>query len=313
MLTIVMYHYVRELRESRYPQIKGISIKHFDGQLDHICNHYQVCRLSDVAASIRGDCELPRNACVLTFDDGFIDHYETVLPRLVERQLTGAFFPVGRTVEEGIVLDVHKIQFMLACLTDYEALLSEIVDLTNAVLRESPIPLDVAIRSDLGSERRFDRGYIAEIKNLLQWKLPRKIRSEITSRLFAKYVTTDEKSFASELYMELGQIREMLSCGMEIGGHGYDHEWLGKLTREEQSFEIDQTRRFLGVVFNRPAVDWVMCYPYGSYNADTLDLLSDHGVTVGLTTKPSVSDCRSALELERLDTNDLPVSGKTPA
>ena len=34
--TIVMYHYVRELRRSRYPGIKGLSTEKFRGQLDYL-------------------------------------------------------------------------------------------------------------------------------------------------------------------------------------------------------------------------------------------------------------------------------------
>jgi hypothetical protein len=33
-LYIVMYHYVRDLKNSRYPQIKGLDINCFEEQLD---------------------------------------------------------------------------------------------------------------------------------------------------------------------------------------------------------------------------------------------------------------------------------------
>jgi len=33
-LTIVMYHYVRELKHSRYPEIKGLAIDDFKEQIE---------------------------------------------------------------------------------------------------------------------------------------------------------------------------------------------------------------------------------------------------------------------------------------
>ena len=35
-VTIVMYHYVRDLERTRYPEIKGLDAKKFRGQLMHI-------------------------------------------------------------------------------------------------------------------------------------------------------------------------------------------------------------------------------------------------------------------------------------
>ena len=82
-LTIVMYHYVRDLARSRYPGLKALTVDAFDGQLDYITRHYRVCSVRDVVAATRGEHRLPPNACLLTFDDGFLDHFTTVLPRLV--------------------------------------------------------------------------------------------------------------------------------------------------------------------------------------------------------------------------------------
>jgi hypothetical protein len=52
-----------------------------------------------------------------------------------------------------------------------------------------------------------------------------------------------------------------------------------------------------------------MCYPFGSYDATTLDLLRQRGCALGLTTRVDLaSDLARPLELPRLDTNDLPTS-----
>ena len=58
-LTIVMYHYVRDLAHSRYPRIKGLSIEAFEGQLDYLTTHYTVCSMRQVLEAARGRGALP--------------------------------------------------------------------------------------------------------------------------------------------------------------------------------------------------------------------------------------------------------------
>ena len=121
-VTIVMYHYVRPRDRGRYPGLKVRSVDEFEGQLDYIVRHYRVCAMSEVVAAVRGRDALPANACLLTFDDGFIDHYATVFPRLVERGLPASFYPPVAAIESRRVLDTHKIQIILAVTTDHRAL-----------------------------------------------------------------------------------------------------------------------------------------------------------------------------------------------
>jgi hypothetical protein len=54
--------------------------------------------------------------------------------------------------------------------------------------------------------------------------------------------------------------------------------------------------------------NWVMCYPYGSYNEETLDYLKKTGCSLGLTTAVAVAKLPADenLEIPRIDTNDLP-------
>jgi hypothetical protein len=125
-LTIVMYHYVRPLERSRYPNIKGRRLSEFRRQLDYLVDRYRLLRVEDVVAAVRGEHALPPDAALLTFDDGFADHYDYVFPLLDERGLQGAFFPPAHSVLDRELLDVHKIQFILASSPDVAALRREV-------------------------------------------------------------------------------------------------------------------------------------------------------------------------------------------
>lgn len=52
-LTIVMYHYVRELDKSRYPSIKGLNVKDFIRQLNFLEDRYTFVRMEDCLEKIQ--------------------------------------------------------------------------------------------------------------------------------------------------------------------------------------------------------------------------------------------------------------------
>ena len=112
-LTIIMYHYVRNLKNSDYPKINGIDIKFFNRQLDYIQSKFNVIGYEDIKNSLLDDKKLPNNACWLTFDDGMSDHFKNVFPILRLRKIS-AGFPPAKAIEKREMMDVHKIHILMA-------------------------------------------------------------------------------------------------------------------------------------------------------------------------------------------------------
>jgi len=122
----------------------------------------------------------------------------------------------------------------------------------------------------------------------------------------------DEAVFARELYMDVAELRALAGSGMDVGGHGVEHHWLDELGAEEQRIEIAGMRAFLAGIHGHVPTDWVMCYPYGAYDATTLRLVAEAGAALGVTADAEKGLARTLdapLRLPRLDTNDLPVRG----
>lgn len=313
MLTIVMYHYVRDLARTRFPEIRGLSTERFEGQLSYLTKHYTMCRPDEVLAAVRGETALPPNACLLTFDDGLSDHYTTVFPRLAERGIAAVFCPAARPLREGRVLDVHMIHFVLASVRDHGGLVDEVLRLVETLRRTVALPDREALYRMAAGPSRFDPPEVAFVKRLLQRVLPAPVRAEICWALFQRHVTADVAGFARELYMDVPQLQCLVRHGMAVAGHGYAHDWLETLGPAEQLDEIRQTMSLLEAVAGRPPANWIMCYPYGSYSQLTLEQLRQADCAVGLTTKVGlVADLDTPLELCRLDTNDLPCAGDAP-
>ena len=56
-----------------------------------------------------------RPTALLTFDDGFVDHYEHVFPALRSRGLGGIFFVAARrSATNPTLLNVHKTHFLFS-------------------------------------------------------------------------------------------------------------------------------------------------------------------------------------------------------
>ncbi|MEZ4386125.1 MAG: polysaccharide deacetylase family protein [Candidatus Krumholzibacteriia bacterium] len=306
-LTVVMYHYVRDLERSRYPRIKGLGLEQFRGQLRYLAGRHTFVRVQDVIAACREGADLPANAVLLTFDDGYSDHYRYVLPILDELGVQGCFFPPTRVLEDRTVLDVNKIHFTLASGADPAELarhcLQRVADLQAEFQLEPPAAYVARHRH----ASRLDDADTMLVKRLLQVGLPEAARARITDEMFRRHVTADEAAFAEELYLTADQVWTMRRAGMEFGNHGVGHRWFDSLDaaaqREEMAGGVAMLRGF-----GYRDGEYVIAYPYGGHNAETVAIARDLGHALGFTTevRPAALGQDDPLLLPRLDTVDLP-------
>lgn len=305
-LTIVMYHYTRDLVHSRYPNIKGLDIELFRQQIAFFKEHFSVVTMEEVLDCVERQHTLPDNAVLLTFDDGYIDNYTYALPILEENHIQGSFFIPGKTFAEHKLLDVNKIHYTLAAVninTLYSDLLGRMDHYRG---QEFDFPSNRELVEEYAMPNRYDSGETIFVKRMLQTALPERLRNLLSSELFEKYVGVSEEQLAYELYMTEEQIRLMKQHGMFIGVHGYDHYWLGNLPTRQMMADISKALDVMDEFIDRRR--WVMNYPYGNYNDDVLKYIAQEGAALGLTTQVAVADLdrHARLELPRFDCNDFP-------
>lgn len=317
-LTVVMYHYVRDLQNSRFPEIKGCDVHFFKEQVLYIKKHYNPVTVEQVIDAKESGAPLPDHAILLTFDDAYADHFTYAFPILEHEHIQGVFFPPVKAVTEHTVLDVNKVHFILASTPTEKIpqLLSELQRMVEQNRGEYNLESFDSYFEKLAVANRFDTKEIVFVKRLLQVALPEALRRKMAHELFEKSVGMDESMFSRELYMTIDQIKCMVDCGMHVGSHGYDHYWLGSLSKEKQEFEIAKSIDFINMV-GGDVNNWTIGYPYGDYNEDTIALLKQHGCRMGFTTRVAVADLdedgEDALyKLPRLDVNDLPKDSSAP-
>lgn len=303
-----MYHYVRDLKHSKYSGIKGLDVELFKEQIGYLLKYYKVIRMEELIEAVKKQLKLPNNSLLLTFDDAYIDHFEAVFPVLDKLGIQGSFFPSAKAIQEHQVLAVNKIHFILALVEDKKRIISEIYSFMDKFREEYSLESNTYYDNKLKFEEcRFDTKEVVFIKRMLQRELPEKLRDIIINFLFNEYVSKDEDLFSRELYMNIDQLKCMRRKGMYIGSHGYDHCWLSILSREQQFKEIRLSIEFLKEI-GCNTENFAFCYPYGVYNETLLSILKENGFILALTTNPGISDLDQAdpFVLPRLDTNDMP-------
>ncbi len=306
---IIMYHYVRDLKNSRYPNIKGLDYELFKQQIGFLKERFTIVTMEDVIEAWNSDgAMLPENAALLTFDDGYIDNFTTVFPVLNAYKVQGSFFIPGKSFAENVLLDVNKVHFILAS-ADIHVLEKDVFVLLDRYRKEEPdmdIPSNEELLEKYAVAGRYDNKETVFIKRILQTGIPERIRKQISSELFRAYVGVPEDKFARELYMNRDQIRCMKREGMFIGVHGYDHYWLGNLSEQEMQADIDKALEVMDEFIDKD--NWVLNYPYGSHNPNVLQYIETKGCKAGMTVEVAVADTDryGRYELPRLNCNDFP-------
>ena len=190
----------------------------------------------------------------------------------------------------------------------YEQLRADVFDTLDLFRSEGwDIISNEEMYSKLAIYNEFDPPFVVFIKQLLQCELPLDLRTRIIDKLFKRYVSDDEHSFASELYLSEDQLRMMVRHGMIVGSHGDKHVRLNTLSPSEQQLEIESSLEFLQSI-GCSMENWQMCYPHGAYDDSLIKICADLGCGIGYTVEVDIATLseKNALLLPRLDTNHLP-------
>lgn len=131
---ILMYHYVSELPEDADDIRTDLTLSPavFRAHVDALFfGGYTPVSLYDVDTALLTGKPLPAKPVVLTFDDGYIDHYTNVFPALRERNFTATFFIITGLADAGApgYLSWEQIREMSDAGMDMEPHTKEHVDL----------------------------------------------------------------------------------------------------------------------------------------------------------------------------------------
>lgn len=305
-LVVVMYHYVRDLPHTPFPRLKGLLPAEFESQIKLLQDRYEMASLESALAFLDGAYISQQDLCLLTFDDGLRDHYETVLPILVKYNLTGVFFTITACQEFGRVVSTHKNQFLMAGLGFEEYRQSFLKYLCTS---EAALVPEV---DQTAAQRiyRWDSPDVAAFKYLVNHVLPGELKTRVLGQLFAERLG-DEVEFAHQLYLSWDEAREMQTMGMVFGGHTHEHITLAKVSDNRQTQDLETCASLLRRQLHPQSV-WPFSYPYGkpdTFNAHTVAVLKRLGFVCAFSAVPGVNLAgQNLFHLQRMDTKNISVS-----
>ncbi len=214
--SMVMYHYVRNMHETQYPKIQGLLLHKFISQLNYIEKNYKVISMEQYSDFLQSGKEIPENSCILTFDDGLMDHYTNVFPVLKKRGISGVFFPITQTLTDFVVPSAHKNHFLLVT-QGTKTVAGEFNRILKAEYPELVEQFVVHDRFKKEERYRWDDNLTANLKSsIASMHLTPKV--DILNRIFSVYFP-DEKEFCKELFLGWNELKEMEEAGMHIGSH----------------------------------------------------------------------------------------------
>jgi len=280
-----MYHFVRELGQGMFPRIKGVDVREFKRQVNYFSANYNMVSVENLLDALSGRIKLPDKAALLTFDDGYLDHFVNVFPILKEKQIQGAFFPSAAPVLEGRLLDDDRIQLCLGATSDIKKISDRLISILDDIKDNATLNYYEKCYDKFTASSQYDDKDTLFIKYIIQRELPMQLRKEVCRKLFDEFVGQDDTHVAKDLYMSIDQLIEMKNNGMHIGGHGYSHKWTTPLSFIEKSKEIGSTVKMLDAVGTCCHVR-TYAYPHGDYDAEMITLLENQGFKMAFAAAP---------------------------
>ncbi|MEI8279877.1 MAG: polysaccharide deacetylase family protein [Bacteroidota bacterium] len=305
-MKVIKYHYIRPLTRTHFKGIKGLDVREFRDQLTYLKNNFTIIDHQLLHDHIQNNTQLPENAVLLTFDNGYSDMFRYVLPILVKENLKGLFYvPDYYAKGKHHLLDVNSIHVLLTKDLRIPQYVNEIELYMSANKDVLPQSFQALVNS-YTFDSRFDTKEVQIIKKTLQFGLPEDHRKKLITYLLEKYVQIDHETLFEDFYCTTDQLNMMIDEGMHIGGHGLRHYWMGKMNEEEQEKEVLASKSFIQSLAAQKMLSF--CYPFGSYNDTSIALLKKHGFEFAFTTEVKSYDGNPANRyiIPRYDTNDFP-------
>ena len=294
----IMYHYVRPVSKE-YPNLNTLDIEIFKRQLDYFEKEYGFLSKRDYQDAVRRG-KNPKGV-VLTFDDGFKDHFKYVLPELIKRELWGIFYVSTGVYQSNELLGVHRIHYLKGKYGSRLILQEALKNINDGMLDHNTID---DFDKDIYATENYQEDE-KKLRRLLNFYVSYKHRDSVLNKLMIKFF--DEAKLFSEVYLSINEIKELVLAGNIVGAHTVSHKVLSRLPYLEQLDEIKKSFDFIDSIVSQDYKSF--CYPYGSsssFNQNTLKILDELSINDACVFDNKVQKNEiNKYELSRIDCNQF--------
>jgi peptidoglycan/xylan/chitin deacetylase (PgdA/CDA1 family) len=263
-----MYHYIKSFNKA-LPYFNFLHLDDFKKQINYLEKKNLFFKIGDDLHK-----NYNKNKILLTFDDGLKEHLK-IAKYLKKKNILGVFFIPGLQLKNFDFLPIHKIHLIFGKHNSFDLL---------KIFEKFKININFNknIYTTFKKQKNFldKKNLISEnnkkifLKTLLN-NLDQK-NSKFVKNIFNHCFTEKKKKkIFKNFYMNKKDIMVLDKLGMRIGGHGYGHKVLSKLTYNQQIIDISKSLNLLSNIIKKK-ID-IFCYPYGGFevfNKDTIKILN---------------------------------------
>lgn len=243
-VSILTYHHVDD-HDPSYPydpDVSDATPAQFRWQMQALARHFTPIGMDDLLRFVERGTPLPRNAVVVTFDDGYQSCHDVALPILRAVGIRATFFIATEYVNERKLYWWERVSLIV-----------------NQGRRRGAITYPRAL--ELAPRDRATRMAILDtIKDTPNLDLDRFL-SEVSEALGVPWRRDVEAEYADGLIMTWDQIRALARAGMDIESHTRSHRVLQTLDDAALHSELAGSRADLEAQLGRPVR--AVAYPVG--------------------------------------------------
>lgn len=278
-LSIVTFHRVlTEPQRQRYP-LPGLAVtpEELDDHLRFLTHHFQCLSLDAALGLWEQGRGAGRPLLAITFDDGQLDNYENALPVLEKHGVTASFYVPSQVLEDAKPLWHDTMAVSVAWLVTH---LGHKAVPPNTSDRDAALALlgELHPEGELGGVASH---LIVEtaLEHTKRWSPAQ--REDWMRR--AGGVLPPAQRPGWDGFMSVGQMKDLVARGHEIGSHSHSHALLPQCTDEELCAEIAGSRQKLEAVLGTPVTTF--CYPNGSFDSRCVAQARVAGYRAAVTTR----------------------------
>lgn len=280
-LTIIMLH--RILPEDKIKEYGAnpewsMTPEVFENFLIFIKKYYTPVSVEEIEDSFKHSKQLPANAILISFDDGWRDNYQYASKYLLDHQVPSIIFIVTNTINQQLPF---WQELVYSCCVKSSSDFLQCIKLSGMDNCDSILTFISELSNNPDYIKNKDR--VIEYCSKVKSNLPRQLmdEQEILELHKHKYIS--------------------------IGSHGASHNLLGNMSQGEQWQEISSSRDVLEKI-TRSNIRF-LSFPHGSNNAETLLLCQQAKFSLMFDSKVAINHSHST-QLARVHVSQRSITEK---
>lgn len=266
------YHRVGNQDSNKFdPNIYSCTAEIFEEHLLFFKKEFHVISVDDMIIMKEQGFPIDKKYAVITFDDGYIDNYLIAYPLLKKHGLTAAFYIATDYVNSPTIPWWDHVGWIIRHskkkvfkLSNWE----EVINISALSISDAQRVILKILKAD---DQRSMKEKVAELESVTSCSM-------------------SQNSEQLSLFVNWEQVIEMSNAGMHIGSHTMSHQMLSHLNKDEQIFEIRESKKIIEEKIGKIVTS--IAYPVGgldSFGEDTVRYTKEADYKLGFTFLPGIN------------------------